>query len=91
MTARGNISLLNAVTAFYIDGRSLLESAQSAGVQIDVLEYTIRQGGGPLAAALLEFNGQQRGRGTGVMRVKPMSPIEAGTISSVDRSVDLVD
>ena len=79
LSGRGRQSALVAATEFFINKKSVAESASLGGVTSEVLENLIRQSGSELAAALTDMNAPQRGSSTGVLRVKPRTPFEAGT------------
>lgn len=70
-------SALVAATSFFVDKKSSAESADLGGIPLETLEDFIRQGGSELAATLLEIRAPQRGPGTGVLRVRPLTPHEA--------------
>ncbi len=85
LPGRGNQSHLIAVTAFFVHKKTLSESAALGGVELSTLEHLIRQGGNNLATALTEISAPPTGPGSGVLRVKPRTPIEAGaTTGSID-------
>lgn len=78
LSGRDGQSLLAAATAFFVKKRSLADSAALGGIELDALEHIIRQGGAHLAAALTDISAPPTGPGTGVLRVKPKTPAEAG-------------
>ncbi|MBC7751546.1 MAG: TniQ family protein [Candidatus Saccharibacteria bacterium] len=69
-------STLNAATAFFVEKRSLSDSALIGKISIETLEDFIRQVGNSFTATLMEMK-PQGGRGTGVARIKPLTPFEA--------------
>ena len=68
--------LLSAAISFFLDKKSLAESAALAGVDLEKFENFIRQSGSNLTALLMEMKSPRRGPGTGVLRIKQRTPRE---------------
>lgn len=68
--------LLSAAISFFLDKKSLAESATLAGIDLEKVESLIRQSGSDLTALLIDMRSPRRGPGTGVLRIKQRTPRE---------------
>lgn len=68
---------LMAAEAFFLERRSLAESAALSGISIEVMEELVRASGAVLLAALQEMQRPTSGRGSGVKRPLQLTPEEA--------------
>ena len=75
--------LLSAAISFFLDKKSLAESATLAGIKLEKVENLIRQSGSNLTALLMEMKSPQRGPGTGVLRIKQRTPREVRAQNTV--------
>jgi hypothetical protein len=74
LSSTDNHSVLVSAISFFLDKKSLAESAAQGGIGLEKFEDIIRQSGGSLTALLMEMRSPRRGRGTGVLRVKQLTP-----------------
>lgn len=66
-----------AATAFFLERRSLAESATLSGISMEVMEELVRAAGAVLLAALQEMQRPTSGRGSGARRPRQLTPEEA--------------
>lgn len=82
-------SLLVSAIAFFVDKKPLAESAALGGIGLREIEDLIRTCGGKLPALLLEMQSPRRGPGTGVLRIKPLTPREVSARNATDADRDV--
>ena len=70
-------SMHKAAVAFFIEKRSLSESATLSGITLEAMEELVRTAGSGLLAALQEMRRPSGGRGSGVRRPLQLTPEEA--------------
>lgn len=75
----GNRSSLRAAVAFYIEERSLVESAALGGITLEVLGNMLRTSGCDFVRVLRDIH-MPTGRGTGIRRPRQLTPAEASAI-----------
>lgn len=70
-------SIRTGLDAFFIEKRSIAESASLAGISAERMEEIVRDAGAELQMALQEMHGVKGGRGTGTRRPLQLTPKEA--------------
>ena len=70
-------SLRSGLNAFFMEKRSIAESASLAGIGTERMEELVRDAGGELRMALQEMQGLNGGRGSGTRRPLRFTPEEA--------------